>query len=368
MVFLCSILKCDIYHISAKAPVPPLAPIADFMFVELRERIKKQFYGKPIIWPALVKAKGMWYSVNYWYYYRSGFGKKNVSLRELNIEFNSTCNLRCKFCSLDFDKPRECMDPELLKRILGEIQTDPRMANVQQLNLYNGGETLLHPKRLEMFKIIGQAKKEARQAGRKFPKVLLLTNGMLLRESLAREILETESLDTIQFSLDGGTPEKFEELRVNARWQPFYENVKTLHRLKTEMNAPVKIKSITIVEQPHPLKTNWMHPEFKEIINLMDHYELRRLHDWGGEVELEGADTKVVNKKGCMLLMHQMVVLPNGDVTVCCNDLNSKGVVGNLIEQNLHDVYASKNRRVYLDKLNQGKKHELELCRNCESF
>jgi radical SAM protein with 4Fe4S-binding SPASM domain len=345
-----------------------LAPIAGYMFVELRERIKKQFYGKPIIWPTLVKAKGLWYSANHWYYYRSRFGEKNVSLREINIEFNSTCNLRCKFCSLDFDKPREYMSPELLQSVLDQLKNDSRFSNVQQINLYNGGETLLHPNRLEMFQLIGKAKQEARQSGKKFPKVLMLTNGMLMREKLAREILETDSLDTIQFSLDGGTPEKFEELRVNARWKPFYENVKTLHRLKTEMGIDLKLKSITIVEEPHPLKTDWMHEEFKEIINLMDHYELRRLHDWGGEVELENENNKVISKKGCMLLMHQMVVLPNGDVTVCCNDLNSKGVIGNLNEQSLHQVYASKNRRVYLDKLNQGKKHELELCKNCESF
>jgi radical SAM protein with 4Fe4S-binding SPASM domain len=338
------------------------------MFVELRERIKKQFYDMPVVWPALVKAKGLWYGANHWYYYRSRFGKNNVSLREINIEFNSTCNLRCKFCSLDFDKPREYMSPELLQRVLDQLQHDKRFRNVQQINLYNGGETLLHPRRLEMFQLIGKAKKAARQAGRAFPKVLLLTNGMLMREKLAREMLESDALDIIQFSLDGGTPEKFEELRANARWQPFYDNVKTLHRLKTEMGLPLKLKSITIVEEPLALKTDWMHPEFREIIDLMDHYELRRLHDWGGEVELDSDTNKVITKKGCMLLMHQMVVLPNGDVTVCCNDLNSKGVVGNLNEQSLHEVYASTNRRVYLDKLNAGKKHELELCKNCESF
>ena len=338
------------------------------MFVELREKIKKAFYGKPVIWPFLVWAKGIWYKLNYWYYYKTFGGNKNVSLRELNIEFNNTCNLRCKFCSLDFDKPREYMSLDLLQQILDELKADKRLANIQQINLYNGGETLLHPKRLEMFQLIGAAKKEAQVAGRKFPKVLLLTNGMLMREKLAQDILATGALDTIQFSLDGGTPEKFEELRVNAKWQPFYENVKALHQLNIRMGSPVKLKSITIVEQPLPLKKDWMHPEFKEIIEMMDHFELRRLHDWGGEVALEEVNAKKVNQTGCMLLMHQMVLLPNGDVTVCCNDLNSKGVIGNLAGNSIYDIYASDNRRVYLDKLNAGKKQELELCKNCEAF
>lgn len=337
-------------------------------YVDIREKIKKAFYGKPVIWPMLVKAKSLVYKWNHWYYYNSSLGKDKVSLRELNIEFNSTCNLRCKFCSLDFDKPREYMPADLLESILDQVVNDLRFANVQQLNLYNGGETLMHPKRLEMFELIGKKKREALAAGKAFPKVLLLTNGMLLREKLAKEILETNAVDVIQFSLDGGTPDKFEDLRVNAKWKPFYENVKTLHRLKSEMGADVQMKSITIVENEFPLNISWMDAEFKEIIGLMDHYELRRLHDWGGEVELDGQKSKVVNKTGCMLLMHQMVLLPNGDVTVCCNDLNSKGVIGNLNNTSLFDVYNSSERREYLDKLNDGRKAELDLCKNCVSF
>ncbi len=322
----------------------------------------------PVIWPLLMWSKTIYYDLNYWYYYKSSFGKRNVSLREINLEFNSACNLRCKFCSLDFTKPTQTMPVDLLEKLLAELQTDKRMANVQQLNLYNGGETLLHPKRLEMFQAIGNAKTKARAEGRKFPKVLLLTNGMLLRPKLAQQILETDALDVVQFSLDGGTPEKFEELRVNAKWKPFYDNVKTLHQLVQENKKDVALKSITIVEQPFTLTTDWMHPEFKEVIDLMSHFELRRLHDWGGEVELGDGEKKVVNKKGCMLLMHQMVVLPNGDVTVCCNDLNSKGVVGNITNKTLFDVYAGHERRVYVDKLQQGRKDELELCKNCVSF
>lgn len=338
------------------------------MFVALREKIKKAFYNKPIIWPLLKWLKGIWYGANYWYYYQTKLGKKNVSLRELNLEFNNTCNLRCKFCALDFDKPRQYMRAEILAQVLSELRTDKRLANIQQINLYNGGETLLHPQRLAMFAAIGKAKNEARQAGKHFPKVLLLTNGMLLRENLARQILETGALDVIQFSLDGGTPESFEALRVNAKWKPFYENVKALHGVNSDLGKPVKLKSITIIEDDNPLNTNWMHPEFVEIISLMDHYELRRLHDWGGEVTLQNATAKKQQQKGCMLLMHQMVVLPNGDVTVCCNDLNSKGVIGNLENSSIYSIYASKNRSVYLDKLNRGKKHELDLCKNCEAF
>jgi sulfatase maturation enzyme AslB (radical SAM superfamily) len=338
------------------------------MLLEFREKLKKMFYRKPVIWPLLIWLKGLLYSFNYWYYYLTPWGKKNVSLREINLEFNSSCNLRCQFCALDFDKPRQVMSAEVLQKVLFELETDVRLVNIQRINLYNGGETLLHPDRLAMLNLIGAAKQKARSENHRFPEVHLLTNGMLLREKLALQIIETGALDVIQFSLDGGTPERFESLRVNAKWQVFFQNVKNLHRLIHETGAMIQMKSITIVEEPHPLNESWMHPEFRELLGLMDHFELRRLHDWGGEVEIGGNQSKRVNKKGCSLLMHQMVVLPNGDVTVCCNDLNSKGVIGSMLQQSLYDVYTSEARMEYVVKLNQGKKAELPLCAHCESF
>ena len=68
------------------------------------------------------------------------------------------------------------------------------------------------------------------------------------------------------------------------------------------------------------------------------------------------------------MAMHQMVVLPNGDVTMCCNDLNSKGVVGNIKDKALSEIYNSKERREYIDKLMWGKRNQLDLCKGCQSF
>ena len=70
----------------------------------------------------------------------------------------------------------------------------------------------------------------------------------------------------------------------------------------------------------------------------MDSFELRRLHDWGGEVDLQEESRPTKYKLGCNMAMHQMVVLPNGDVTMCCNDLNSKGVVGNIKNTSLSAI------------------------------
>lgn len=347
----------------------------------LRERLKSRYYEHPVVWPVLKKMQEWNNRAQYRWYYRFPGHDTRVSVREINIEFNSACNLRCKFCALDHDKPKRSMSPLVLRRFLDQFIEDKRFHAVEKFQLYNGGETLLHPKRIEMLRIIKEYKKIATDRGIHFPKVSMLTNGMLLREKLAREIVDEGLVDEVGFSLDGGTPEDFEDLRVNAKWKPFYENVKFFTEYARASNHPIRVYGITIVPEPRSLDYKWMHPEFVELGQLFDHHELRRLHDWGGEVDLLGdhnkgvgrvaelaKDKKVLKDKGCDLLLRQMIWLPNGDVTICCNDLNSKGVVGNIMNNTLWELYDSPERRKYLDLLDAGRKSELELCKDCQTF
>ncbi len=255
----------------------------------------------------------------------------------------------------------------VLRKLLDDWLVDPRFHHIEKINLYNGGETLLHPKRLEMMRILQQYKQIAQSRGIPFPKINLLTNGMLLRSKIIESITREKLVDEIGFSLDGGTPQAFEELRVNAKWQSFYQNVVELLAANEKYSAGIRIYGITIVTDEWPLTTDWMHPEFRELSRAFDHHELRRLHDWGGQLELE-SKRKPVKHRGCDLILRQMVVLPDGNVTVCCNDLNGKGIIGNIMDNSLWEIYNSESRKRYLKLLDQGRKDELELCKNCVTF
>ena len=338
------------------------------MYVSVRERVKNRFIKYPNVWNAMQSFKTVMYGYNYLKYYKLPQYKDLSSIREINIEFCSACNLRCKFCSLDHLKPKQHLSPEVLEKILIEISSNRKFSALEVINLYNGGETLLHPKRLELFKLISKHKKLCLEQGLKFPKVLLLTNGMLLRKELAQSILELDVLDVVQFSLDGGTVKKFEDLRTNAKWEKFNKNVLQLIELKKSLKSKLQIKSITIVEEPNPLSTEWMEEEFKQLIEKMDSFELRRLHDWGGEVHLEPDTQPAKYQLGCNMATHQMVVLPHGPLTLRRTHLTTKGVVGNVNDNSLGDIYSSKERREYIDKLMWGKRNELELCKGCQSF
>ncbi len=290
-----------------------------------------------------------------------------MSVKEVNIEFNSQCNLRCQFCSLDHLKPKQVISSEILEKFLFGFISDDRYRSIKRINLYNGGEVLLHPKRIEMLGILKKYKDLAKQNNVHFPEIHMLTNGMLLREKLSEEIINLDVVDLLGISFDGGTPEAFEEMRTNAKWNIFYDNIKAFDRIRKKKNSSVKMSAISCIPGDKSRSLSWMHPQFQEIYKLLDWYELRRLHNWAGDID----DFKAPEKKhkiGCTLLMEQMVLLPNGDVTICCNDLNSKAVIGNVLETDFMDIYKCEKRVRYLKLHLQGKKDQIAFCKNCETF
>jgi len=57
------------------------------------------------------------------------------------------------------------------------------------------------------------------------------------------------------------------------------------------------------------------------------------------------------------------VVIPNGDVSVCCSDFSLKHIVGNLLTQTLSDIHKSDTMRNFLKKMKDG--DENFICNNC---
>ena len=322
------------------------------------------------VWRIVEFMQGISFSIDYWLYYKTGIIKSKSSITEINIEFVSYCNLRCTLCSLDHDKPKVRMSAETLKQFFDDFMSDSHFRSVKTIHLYNAGEVLLHPKLEEMLAIIKQYKEDAKKKGIFFPQIALLTNAIVLNEKNTNALINSGVLDYIRFSMDGGSKEKFEEMRERAKWDVFMKNITHFCELNNKQPKKIPTGIITLVEYRNKLNTEWMSDEFKKLLDMVDGYELRYAHNWGGEVEIE--ELKNTKKKtfkiGCSLLMHQLVLLPNGDITVCCADLNSKGVIGNIKQEKLFAIYNKPQRKEMLHKFIQGKKKEIDLCKDCETF
>jgi radical SAM protein with 4Fe4S-binding SPASM domain len=252
------------------------------------------------------------------------------------------------------------MSEGLLRRFFENLLDDRRFRGVKRIYFHDGGETLLHPDFIGMMKTVKEYKNRFMEKGAPFPDISLLTNGTVLSEGLSKELIGLGVLDEMRFSVDGGSREKYEELRRPAKWDAISRNIRDFVRIN---NGRVRTGIVCIVEYDKPQNMDWMSDEFKKLCGLVDHVELRYPHDWLGQMKVEGH--KKVFKDHCYFLFHSLCLLPNGDVTVCCADLNGKGVIGNLHKEGLYRIYDSERRRQMKYGLLEGRRSEIELCKDC---
>lgn len=328
-----------------------------------------QHIGRDTFLKPIVKfMQGASFTLNYFLFYKFKLIRNKSSITEINIEFVSYCNLRCKLCSLDHEKTKIRMSVDILKRFFENFINDTHFRSVKTIHLYNAGEVLLHPKLKVMLDIIKEFKEQAKEKNIFFPQIALLTNATILDEKKSKVLINAGIIDNIRFSMDGGSKEKFEEMRERAEWDVFVKNINVFCELNKNSVKPIQTGIITLVEYHNKLSTKWMSQEFKNLLKMVDGYELRYAHNWAGDVDIIGLKNKLNYKIGCSLLLHQLVLLPNGDITVCCADLNSKGVIGNINKENLFAIYNKPQRIQMIQKFMKNKKQEIDLCKNCETF
>jgi hypothetical protein len=100
---------------------------------------------------------------------------------------------------------------------------------------------------------------------------------------------------------------------------------------------------------------------FKDIIVLNGELQTR-----AGNIDIEGIE-KSRKKKGSIYKCPRLfcnVLLPNGDLALCCMDWGLKHIIGNLHNTNLKDIYKGK---IFKEVLNNLNKYDSDvLCRECE--
>ena len=283
---------------------------------------------------------------------------RRVVIRELNLELCSACNLRCRFCSLDSRLRAGMMKMETLERVLDEIRDEDRF-DVKVLNLHHSGDVLLHPKFPQFLERVAR---EKRDRGSRFPYVATLTSATHLTGDKAEALLETGAVDWIRFSVDGGTRETFEAIRVGAKWDEVLGNINAFLDEAERRGKKLRTGVIAIFDRPDPE----LSPEFRALISRITNYMPRMPHTWVGRRNVN-VPRKPVQPTGlCEFILFQSVVLYDGSITLCCNDLNAQGVIGNVHETSLYEVFRGKKRAEAIAAMRANRRRDLRLCGMCE--
>lgn len=137
----------------------------------------------------------------------------------LLVELTSRCNLSCQMCNIHFQTKSgiDISDP-LLEATFELAKTS------NACSPFGLGESLLYPdiaRVIRMYKSLGCF-------------VVLVTNGMLLTENIAKELI-MEGLDHLTISVDAADPSLFASIRRGADLGKISENVATLNLIKRSL-------------------------------------------------------------------------------------------------------------------------------------
>ena len=191
----------------------------------------------------------------------AGMEARGARFLTLRMDLTNKCNLRCRMCSLSFDEvfhqPKDYLGVAEFEALAAQV-----LPSVHQLSLSAGYEPLLHPDLPEALAI-------ARRHG--VPFIELTTNGMLLKEEVARAFVE-QGLSRVTLSVDGVRPETFEYVRRGARFDRLLEVLATLARVKRDHGADHPELSLQMVLMRRNVE------ELPDVIRLGARYGMTVFH------------------------------------------------------------------------------------------
>ena len=77
--------------------------------------------------------------------------------------------------------------------------------------------------------------------------------------------------------------------------------------------------------------------------------------------------TKGVSAK-CMLPFDQLIIRPDGKISLCCNDALGKYTLGDVTTQSLADIWDSKSYHSIREEMQVHGRKYLDLCKNCDTL
>ncbi len=262
----------------------------------------------------------------------------------IQIEPTNYCNARCICCpTMRSTRARGFMDFDLFKKII----EDAAQNNIKRVHLYLHGESMLHPKVIEM---IGFIKNQGLA-------VHLTTNGMLFNRNKIIALLNTkvDFADHFVFSVLGGSEEVHEAVMKRVNHKKVRENILIFLALRKEYqrNGPV----IETMFYPMPENQHEIKLYLEAYQDCVDHARVAASIS-SSFSQYNAKDEKISVKprvKTCSQLWERLTVFWNGDVTVCPQDLDGNLVFGNLAEQSIREVCMAEGllsiKRIHKERL-----------------
>ncbi len=239
----------------------------------------------------------------------------------LEIETINRCNGECGFCPVNKHldpRPAQRMTDELFLSIMDQLRD---LEYQGQVSFYSNNEAFLDKRMPDFIKA----------AREKLPlaNLHISTNGLVLTPELYKRVIDN-----------------LDELHVNNysndfTWRPAILELMDLARSR---------------------------PDWWEKTVFFMRYQQETMTSRGGQAPNK-QDLKPVAtlNAGCMYPSRQMVVRPDGKLSLCCNDALGTLTLGDLSKQTLEEAWYSPAHRSAMEKILVGREN-IPICRQCDTL
>lgn len=290
-----------------------------------------------------------------------------------SIHLTDRCNLSCVYCynrRFRADSRTSDLSAESWRKILRSLLR----SGVARIDV-TGGEPLL---RTDLFPVL----REARQDG---AYLCLLTNGCLVERVGAEEIGRT--FDSVAVSIDSHTEEVADALRGKGTYAAVLSALKSMSArgIHVAVNCVITTlnidcyqesrqfflengaKSVTpmIMQPPSSGETN-LRPTAEQLERFLDsNYDALTSECGYEELYKNSKIGWVGRKRSCGAAISEFAVGSDGTIYPCRMLMESEFAGGNLLEENLEEVWSSSERLRSVRSLTY---ESIEECRGCDFF
>jgi MoaA/NifB/PqqE/SkfB family radical SAM enzyme len=277
----------------------------------------------------------------------------------VDVEVTNHCNLRCIMCQRHaMTREEGYMSGELFRTIVEECA-----GHSAPIRIIRYGEPFLHPNIIEFCAY-------AKSRG-----ILLhiTTNGLKITDSHIKALVDLE-VDSIIFSFQGTTRERYRQIRNNRLHERLERNIKALIATRARREKPFVHVSTTVLddssEEIDAFVNYWggivdSVGVGKTNLTRVSSYELpppikRRL------AALKQSETIKKVYRPCTEVYQKLSVDWDGKVTACCSDFDQLLTVGDLADSTLSEIW-NHSRVLAMSRalLDAGRHRSLSLCSHC---
>ncbi len=271
-----------------------------------------------------------------WHYAPKFFLTPNYPCH-LEVEASAACQMKCPMCAQGkmFEKGMKLgnMPYDVFTKVIDEVHK-----KVFSIKLSWRGEPSLNPRLHDM---IRYAKIE-----KKMKSVAFLTNFERYDEAMIDDLLTT-GVDYISISADG-LEETYEKIRFPAKFDETTEKVRYLRRRRDELGLArplIRVQSIfsAIKDDPEAFLAHW-EPLADKVNFIADQWR----------ASLEEEDYELDPDYVCPTPYNRMAIGWDGKVALCKADYSEGGVMGDLVNESVRDVWHGKKFKVLRESMRTG--------------